>query len=94
MSAQRYWTVQLSFPSSVLLALVMGLIVGAFSGDAAARFGLAGLPDTFQARHYGGLLYTVSEGLVVYACIQSPWARRFFVQRWAVSWGAISFPNY
>lgn len=75
-------------------ALVAGAAIGAFSGDAAARFGFGGLPDAFQFRHHGGLLYPVAAGLVVYGTMQSPRARRVFSHRWAIFLGTISFPLY
>jgi peptidoglycan/LPS O-acetylase OafA/YrhL len=75
-------------------ALLLGLLVGSQSGDAADRLGLDWLPRVLNPEGKGGLLYPLAAALVVYGCMRCAAVRNALSGRVATLLGAISFPLY
>ncbi|GJD97609.1 acyltransferase family protein [Methylobacterium iners] len=77
-----------------ILALMLGLVVGSQSGDAATRLNLEWLPKVFRPGNKNGLLYPMAAALVVYGCMRSDLLTRALSGRIGRFLGAISFPLY
>lgn len=75
-------------------AMLLGLLIGSQSGDAARQLGLDWLPEAFNPEKKGGLLYPLGALLVVYGCLRSPLLTALLSGRPGRFLGAISFPLY
>lgn len=82
-------------PSALpISALLLGLLIGSRSGDAARQLGLDWLPEAFNPEKKGGLLYPLGALLVVYGCLRSGLLVAWLSGRAGRFLGAISFPLY
>lgn len=82
-------------PSALpISALLIGLLIGSQSGDAARRLGLDWLPEALSPEKKGGLLYPLGALLVVYGCLRSGLLVAWLSGRTGRFLGAISFPLY
>ncbi len=77
-----------------VVALVVGLLIGSQSGDAALRLGLDRIPAPFEIGNKDGLLYPIAATLVVYGCLYWTFAARLLSGRLCRFLGEISFPLY
>lgn len=77
-----------------ILAMLLGLLIGSQSGDAARLLGLDSLPEALKPERKGGLLYPIAAMLIVYGCLRSPWLIDALSGRIGRYLGAISFPLY
>lgn len=75
-------------------AMLLGLLIGSQSGDAARQLGLDWLPQAFDPGKKGGLLYPLGAVLVVYGCLRSSLLVAWLSGRIGRFLGAISFPLY
>lgn len=75
-------------------ALLLGLLIGSQSGDAARQFGLDWLPEALNPEKKGGLLYPLGAMLVVYGCLRCSLLVAWLSGRTGRFLGAISFPLY
>lgn len=75
-------------------ALLLGLLIGSQSGDAARQFGLDWLPEALNPEKKGGLLYPLGAMLVVYGCLRCSLLVAWLSGRTGHFLGAISFPLY
>lgn len=75
-------------------AMLLGLVIGSQSGDAARRLGLDWLPDALSPEKKGGLLYPLAATLVVYGCLRSRLMITALSGRTGRFLGAVSFPLY
>ncbi|MHC2104096.1 acyltransferase family protein [Methylobacterium sp. CM6246] len=80
-----------AFPIPVLL---IGLIIGSQSGDAASIIGLGWLPSALKPSGKGGLLYPIAATFVVYGCMRSASLVRFLSGSLGRFLGSVSFPLY
>lgn len=80
-----------AFPVSFLL---IGLIVGSLSGDAASVLGLEWLPSVLRPSGKGGLLYPIAATFVVYGSMRSAAAINLLSGKTASFLGLVSFPLY
>ena len=80
-----------AFPTA---ALLLGLLIGSQSGDAATLLGLGWLPKSISPGEKSGLLYPLGAGLVVYGCMRSAAMRRLLEGDMGRFIGMISFPLY
>ncbi len=82
-------------PSALpISALLLGLLIGSQSGDAARQLGLDWLPEPLNPEKKGGLLYPLGAMLVVYGCLRSGLLVTWLSGRSGRFLGAISFPLY
>lgn len=82
-------------PSSLpISAVLLGLLIGSQSGDAARQLGLDWLPEALKPEKKGGLLYPLGALLVVYGCLRSGGLVAWLAGRTGRFLGAISFPLY
>lgn len=82
-------------PSALpISAMLLGLLIGSQSGDAARQLSLDWLPAAFNPEKRGGLLYPLSALLVVYGCLRSGLLAALLSGRTGRFFGAISFPLY
>ncbi|WP_158673342.1 acyltransferase [Bosea sp. FBZP-16] len=82
-------------PSALpISALLLGLLIGSQSGDAARQLGLDWLPEPLNPEKKGGLLYPLGALLVVYGCLRSGLLVTWLSGRSGRFLGAISFPLY
>lgn len=82
-------------PSALpISALLLGLLIGSQSGDAARQLGLDWLPEPLNPEKKGGLLYPLAAMLVVYGCLRSGLLVTWLSGGSGRFLGAISFPLY
>jgi len=82
-------------PSALpISALLLGMLIGSQSGDAARQLGLDWLPEPLNPEKKGGLLYPLGALLVVYGCLRSALLVTWLSGRSGRFLGAISFPLY
>lgn len=82
-------------PSALpISALLLGLLIGSQSGDAARQLGLDWLPEPLNPEKKGGVLYPLGAMLVVYGCLRSGLLVTWLSGRSGRFLGAISFPLY
>lgn len=82
-------------PSALpLCAVLLGLVIGSQSGDAARGLGLDWLPEAFKPEKKGGLIYPLAATLVVYGCLRSNLLIAALSGRSGRFLGTISFPLY
>ncbi|MGF7050863.1 peptidoglycan/LPS O-acetylase OafA/YrhL [Bosea sp. OAE752] len=82
-------------PSALpISALLLGLLIGSQSGDAARQLGLDWLPEALNPEKKGGLLYPLGAMLVVYGCLRSGLLVTWLSGRAGRFLGAVSFPLY
>ncbi|WP_158516204.1 acyltransferase family protein [Bosea vaviloviae] len=82
-------------PSALpIFAMLLGLVIGSQSGDAAQLLGLDWLPEALKPDKKGGLLYPIAATLIVYGCLRSRRLAAALSGRIGRYLGAISFPLY
>jgi peptidoglycan/LPS O-acetylase OafA/YrhL len=82
-------------PSALpISALLIGLLIGSQSGDAARQLGLDWLPEALNPEKKGGLTYPIAALLVVYGCMRSGLLVAWLSGQTGRFLGAISFPLY
>lgn len=82
-------------PSALpISAMLLGLVIGSQSGDAARQFGLDWLPEALKPEKKGGLLYPLAAMLIVYGCLRSSPLIAALSGRAGRFLGTISFPLY
>ncbi|WP_164985914.1 acyltransferase [Bosea sp. Tri-44] len=82
-------------PSALpIFAMLLGLVIGSQSGDAARLLGLDWLPEALKPERKGGLLYPIAAMLIVYGCLRSRSLVAALSGRIGRYLGAISFPLY
>lgn len=91
---QEAWTANRLTGLNAALALVVGVILGSQSADFASRYGLDFLPVPIRPGVADGLIYPVAAALIVYACLKSALASRFFQVGPCLFLGRILFGLY
>lgn len=91
---QEAWTANRLTGLNAALALVVGVVLGSESGDFASRYRLDFLPMPIRPGVEDGLIYPVAAALIVYACLKSTAASRFFQVGPCLFLGRISFGLY
>lgn len=91
---QEAWTANRLTGLSAVLALVVGVILGSQGTDFAPRYGLGFLPRPIRPGVEDGLIYPIAAALIVYGCLKSALAARFFQVGPCLFLGRISFGLY